>query len=103
MNQRLAAVTECLLVAPAALFMAALWLRFIAAPQHVGFVEALIAWYAGRSWALWLLLVGLPLAALAGGAAVLWPQLAQIRANAAALVVGAASARQRSAPPACWR
>jgi hypothetical protein len=52
--------------------MAAPWLRFIAAPQPVGWVDSLIAWHAGRPWAPCLLLV-------------------QMRPNAAALIVGAAT------------
>ncbi len=53
---------ELLLVAPAALFMTALVVRYVAPGA-----QRIVMWYAGRPWTLWILLIALPLAVLVSG------------------------------------
>jgi hypothetical protein len=68
------AAMELLLLSPAALFMAALVVRrlqpLLAAPAETA--QAIVQWYAGRVWTLWVLLIALPLAVLVTGGAALW-------------------------------
>ena len=76
MNARLAAALELVLIFPAALFMAALVVRQLplqpvpsrAAAQAA---EAIVTWYSGWMWTLWLLLLALPFATLSIGVATL--------------------------------
>jgi hypothetical protein len=68
------AALELLLLFPAALFMAALVVRqlqpLLAAAAQAA--QAIVLWYAGRVWTLWVLLIALPLAVLVTGGAALW-------------------------------
>lgn len=68
-NQRPIAATELVLIFPAALFMAALLARRLQPleyePAHTA--QQIVMWYAGRVWTLWVLLIGLPVAALVTG------------------------------------
>jgi hypothetical protein len=68
------AAMELLLLFPAALFMAALVVRqsqpLLAASAQAA--QAIVLWYAGRVWTLWVLLIALPLAVLVTGGAALW-------------------------------
>jgi hypothetical protein len=67
--QGLVAALEIVLLAPAALFMSAVFVQgAFERPQNA---EALVRWYAGQMWTLWLLLILLPLAALIAGATTL--------------------------------
>lgn len=84
--KRVIAAAELLLVAPAALFMLALFLRNLLplhdaanGPQH------LVLWYASRPWTLWGLLIALPLTVLVLGFATLlqaWTGDARLRESA---------------------
>ena len=71
--KRAAAVAELLLIFPAALFMAALVVRNMQPLRYelAGTAQRIVMWYAGRQWTLWALLIGLPLAVLVTGCAVL--------------------------------
>jgi len=64
-QHRLAAATGLLLILPAALFMAAVFIQ--GAFEHPARAEALVRWYTTRMWTLWLLLLALPCAALVTG------------------------------------
>jgi hypothetical protein len=68
-HNRLVAVTVLLLILPAGIFMAALLLRLL--PPLQDLAGQVVAWYAGRLWTLWVLLVGLPLLGLFIGAVAL--------------------------------
>jgi hypothetical protein len=90
------AVTELLLVSPAALFMIALFVRNLQPqsyePAHTA--QRIVMWYALRPWTLWGLLMGLPLAVLVTGCATLlrgWRDDAELR-QAARQVVAASRA-----------
>ena len=103
--KRTVAVTDLLLISPAALFMAALLVRSLQPlqyePAHTA--QRVIMWYAGRMWTLWVLLIALPLTVLIIGCALLlrsWndalevrqaalPTIAAIRADTAALFIAA--------------
>ncbi len=54
---------------PAALFMVALILRGMQPlqyePAHAA--QAIVLWYAGRTWTLWILLIALPVVVLVSG------------------------------------
>jgi hypothetical protein len=60
-------------IGPAAFFMSALIVRNLSSLQNepARIAQQVVAWYAGRMWTLWVLLLGLPLAALATGCFVL--------------------------------
>ena len=68
-NKRAIAVTQLVLIFPAAVFMAALLVRnlqpFLYEPAHTA--QLIVAWYSGRVWTLWILLAGLPSAVLVIG------------------------------------
>src|ERR1700674_5227848 len=71
MRTRIIAVTELVLIFPAALFMTALALRNLQPLQYepAHSAQHLVMWYAGRMWTLWILLLGLPFTVLASGCA----------------------------------
>jgi hypothetical protein len=71
MRTRIIAVLELVLIFPAALFMTALALRNLPPLQyeHARSAQQLVMWYAGRMWALWFLLLGLPFIVLVSGCA----------------------------------
>jgi hypothetical protein len=68
---RLIAALQLTLISPAILFLAAVLVGAGGPPQHdLAFAfaaQAIVSWYAARMWTLWLLLLVLPLAALAAG------------------------------------
>ena len=70
MRTRIAAALELALILPAALFLTA-----VVAPslisQPSSTAHSLVVWYAERMWTLWILLLALPLIALAMGCATL--------------------------------
>ena len=70
---RAVAAMEMLLVFPAALFMTALVVRNLQPLQGEPALTAqrIVAWYTGRMWTLWVLLIALPFTALITGCAVL--------------------------------
>lgn len=72
-TRRLIAGMELLLLAPALLFMGALLVRGLGSLQAepARTAQAIVMWYAGRQWTLWVLLVALPLAVLTAGSAAL--------------------------------
>lgn len=96
-----AAAALLLLIFPAALFIAALAVRGFQPiqyePAHTA--QNIVMWYSGKGWALWILLVALPLAVLAAGCVTLfsrWSEgmqqvLAAVRAHLATIVVAAAT------------
>jgi len=73
-NKRTIAITELILLFPAALFMTALIVRNFQSLQALAqAAQGIVMWYAGRIWTLWILLIGLPMAALViGGLTLLW-------------------------------
>lgn len=88
------ATTELLLIVPAALFMAALFVRNLQPLQYepARTAEAIVMWYAARPHTgLWVLLIALPLAVLITGSMVLWnrwtneSELRQALRNSAAM------------------
>jgi len=94
------AALELALIAPAAIFMAALFVRKLNPlpyePAHTA--QQVVMWYAGRMWTLWVLLLALPLTVLVTGCVTLrhtWNRdaisarqaLAVIRTHLATLVV----------------
>jgi len=101
--KRAIATTELSLILPAVLFMVSLFMR--SAFQAHG-AEAIVTWYSGRTWTLWVLLLGLPFAALLIGCSTLlrnWrgdeafrqaagQTFAAIRAHLAMLLVAVATA-----------
>jgi hypothetical protein len=64
-NKRIIAVTELMLTFPAALFLAAVVARYLQPLQYAA--QQIVTWYADRLWTLWVLLIGLPFAALLTG------------------------------------
>jgi len=69
------AITELLLIFPAALFMAALFVRNLQPPQYepAHTARQIVAWYAARPRiGLWELLIALPLAVLLTGSGTLF-------------------------------
>lgn len=105
---RFVASLQAALVLPAALFMTAVLVGAGDPPQYdlARMARRLVLWYSQRTWTLWLLLLALPLVALAGGCATLlrsWnrhdepqdasrPSLAMIPAPIATLFVAATTA-----------
>jgi hypothetical protein len=59
--------TAFLLLLPSLLFMSALAIRQLAAGPLAGLAHALVMLYATRMWTLWILLIAMPLLALALG------------------------------------
>ena len=68
-NRRIIAATELVLIFPAALFMTAVVTRHLQPlqyePAHTA--QQIVMWYSVRHWTLWVLLIGLPFAALLTG------------------------------------
>jgi hypothetical protein len=68
-NKPTIAVTQIVLIFPAALFMAALLVRYLQPllyePAHIA--QQIVMWYSDRVWTLWILLIGLPLVVLVVG------------------------------------
>jgi ABC-type Fe3+ transport system permease subunit len=66
-----AAALAC--IVPAGFFMAALIVRDLGSLQNEPgrIAQQVVGWYAGTMWKLWVLLLGLPLAALAVGCSLL--------------------------------
>jgi hypothetical protein len=66
---RLAAGLQAALLFPALLFLTAVLVGTGDPPQYelVRVAQGIVTWYAARMWTLWLLLLILPLAVLAGG------------------------------------
>lgn len=108
MPKRTIATAELLLVSPAALFMAALFVRNLQPQQYepARTAQQIVTWYAARPHiALWGFLITLPLAVLAAGCGTLlrgWSNdaelrqaalrtLADIRAHLAMLLVAGAT------------
>jgi hypothetical protein len=87
-GNRIIAVTELALIFPAGLFMASLLARHLPSAT----AELIVMWYAGRMWTLWILLVGLPLAALVTGCATLLQNRNAIRAHFATQVIAVTTA-----------
>lgn len=101
------AATQLLLIFPAALFMAALFLRELQPMQYepARTAQRIVMWYAERQWTLWALLISLPCAVLVIGCATLlrggngnverpYPArqtLAAVRAHPTTLFVAAAT------------
>jgi hypothetical protein len=69
---RIIAVSELLLIFPAALFMTALVVRNLR-PQYelAHAAQQIVTWYSGQMWTLWVLLLALPFTALVTGCATL--------------------------------
>jgi hypothetical protein len=107
MRTRIIAVSQLVLIFPAALFMTSLVLRQLQPQQYepAHSAQQVVMWYAARMWSLWILLLALPIAVLVTGCATLlrgWKSdtalpsaarqlLAVIRAQFAMLVVAAAT------------
>lgn len=72
-SKRLIAAIELLLVGPAALFLTAVVARTLQPLDHepAHTAQQLVLWYSGRTWALWVLLIALPLIALLIGSVTL--------------------------------
>ena len=68
MDRRIVAATELALIFPAALFLTAVVARHL---QPLEFAQEIVTWYSVRLWTLWVLLIGLPFAALFTGCVVL--------------------------------
>lgn len=60
------AAMELVLVVPALIFFTAIFLRNFFPTDDNG-AQQIVLWYAGRTWTLWILLVGLPMATLTLG------------------------------------
>jgi hypothetical protein len=106
MIKRVVAATELLLIFPAALFMAALFVRNLQPLQYepARTAQRIVAWYSVRPHVgLWVLLIAFPFAVFTSGCAALlrswnhdaqlrqaaWQTLAAVRAHLATLVVAA--------------
>lgn len=63
------AAGQLLLILPAVLFMGALVVRNLPSPLYVAAhtAQRIVMWYSARQWALWVLLVALPLAVFVAG------------------------------------
>ena len=87
--RRLVAAADILLVLPASLFMAALFLRSAFPPAEPA--QRLVHWYEVRLWTLWVLLFGLPCLAFLAGVATLMSaeSRAVLRAHMATFLVAA--------------
>jgi hypothetical protein len=60
------AATELVLVMPALIFFAAIFLRNFFPTDDNG-AQQIVIWFASRTWTLWILLVGLPMGVMALG------------------------------------
>ena len=70
MDRRIYAATQLVLIFPAALFLTAVVARHLPyEPAHLA--QEIVTWYSVRFWTLWVLLLGLPFAALLNGCLVL--------------------------------
>lgn len=75
------AAAELALIVPALIFFTAIFLRNFFPTDDNG-AQQVVLWYVGRTWTLWILLVGLPMAVLALGFATLvstWANDASLR------------------------
>jgi len=82
--QRVIAAAELLLIAPAALFMTALFVRNLQPQQYepAHSAQRIVMWYAGRLWTLWVLLMALPFAVFVIGCVTLlrsWHDSVELR------------------------
>jgi hypothetical protein len=66
------AVSDFVLLLPAAVFMAALIFRNLPLNAIATGAQQIVMWYAGRLWTLWVLLLALPFAVLLTGGVVLF-------------------------------
>lgn len=66
-NKRLIAAAQLVLILPAALFLTAVVARHVQLPQYADIAQQIVTWYSARYWTLWVLLIGLPFAALLMG------------------------------------
>ena len=72
MTRRTIAAAELLLIFPAALFMAAVFLRnLLPLDDPSNTAQQWVMWYSVRPWTLWVLLIALPLVVLVTGCATL--------------------------------
>jgi hypothetical protein len=96
-SRRIVAGVEALLLAPAAVFMTALLVRELEPPaqQAALYARSIVAWYAGRQWTLWVLLVALPVASLAAGCATLFAYSRERRGSQRAEAKGAGASAGR--------
>ena len=82
---------EVVLVFPAGLFFASLFLRnFLPSNDAANGPQHIVRWYAGHQWTLWILLIALPLSALVAGSATLlqrWNDDASLREDARRVLV----------------
>jgi hypothetical protein len=69
MRTRITALSQLVLIFPAALFMASLVVRNFGPPQYepAHAAQQIVMWYAERLWTLWVLLFALPSVALVSG------------------------------------
>jgi len=70
---RIIAATELVLIFPAALFMSAVIISHLQPLQYepARAAQQIVMWYSVRYWTLWILLIGLPFAAMLTGCATL--------------------------------
>ena len=85
--KRTIAVTELVLVSPAALFMTALFVRNWQPEEYepAHSAQRIVVWYSARPWTLWILLMALPFAVLVIGCTTLvrgWREDAELRETA---------------------
>lgn len=68
-NRRIIAAAELVIIFPAALFMTAVVTLLLLPRQYgpAGTAQQIVTWYSDRYWTLWVLLIGLPIAALVTG------------------------------------
>jgi hypothetical protein len=66
------AVSDFVLLFPAAVFMAALIIRNLPLNEIATGAQQVVMWYAGRLWTLWVLLLALPFAVLLTGGVMLF-------------------------------
>lgn len=68
-NRRIIAAAELVIIFPAALFMTAVVTLMLLPRQYepAGTAQQIVTWYSDRYWTLWVLLIGLPIAALVTG------------------------------------
>jgi hypothetical protein len=66
------AVSDFVLLFPAAVFMAALIIRNLPLNETAPGAQQIVMWYAGRLWTLWVLLLALPLVVLITGCVALF-------------------------------
>ena len=73
MDRRIIAAMQLMLIFPAVLFLTAVVARHLQPLQYelAHTAQAIVTWYSLRIWTLWVLLIGLPFAALLNGCVVL--------------------------------